>query len=307
MRKEKLKFLVFSLMVFGLSIAFQGCARLDDVPFINETLEEYKFDEYEEDPEFPLPDGMYDVDMSMVTELTLQSQGEDESEATNIAAIYVGDVTTINQDSIIVYCHGQSLHMDVYWPRVKLLAHCGGKHRYGVLEMDYRGYGKSEGTPTEQGMIEDVKACLRWLQSQGANNNRVFIYGFSLGTAPSTFTAANFDEFKPRKLILEAPFASAQNLGQESTLINFNTKYITDISFANAEEIKKVNQPFCLLHGEEDDYLKISNGEIIYENYNGPYSEFHRIPGADHGGEMGIPPAMGFEEYLNTIHNFLSN
>ena len=181
MRKRKINYLVFHSMVFGLLLFNLSCARLDDVPFINEPLEEYKFDDYEEDPEFQIPEGEYTVDMNLVTEITLQSKGENEDEATEIAAIYIGDLTKINQDSIIVYCHGQSYHMDVYWPRVKLIANCGGKHRYGVLEMDYRGFGKSMGEPTEQGMIEDVIACFRWLKNQGANNNRVFLELFDVG------------------------------------------------------------------------------------------------------------------------------
>jgi pimeloyl-ACP methyl ester carboxylesterase len=171
--------------------------------------------------------------------------------------------------------------------------------------MDYRGFGLSEGNPTEEGMYEDVRTCLRWLKENGANNNRVFIYGYSLGTAPATEMAAYFDEFKPRKLILEAPFASAENLGQESTLINFDSKYMADLKFNNVDKIKDVSQPFLLFHGEKDDYLKISNGEIIFKNYSGVYGDFVRVPEANHSGEMGIPPAMGLEDYINTIHEFL--
>ena len=117
--------------------------------------------------------------------------------------------------------------------------------------------------------------------------------------------AAYFDEFKPRKLILEAPFASAENLGQESTLINFDSRYMADLKFNNADKIKDVSQSFLLFHGEKDDYLKISNGEIIFKNYSGVYGDFVRVPEASHSGEMGIPPAMGLEEYINTIHEFL--
>lgn len=283
-----------------------SCARLDDIAFVNDnTIEAYLYDDWDEDPEFEMPEGKYDVADSMIHELSLTSQGPNDDKPYLIRAIYLGNLADVKTDSIIVYCHGQSLHMDAYWQRAKLLAHCGGLHRYGILEMDYRGFGLSEGNPTEEGMYEDVRTCLRWLKENGANNNRVFIYGYSLGTAPATEMAAYFDEFKPRKLILEAPFASAENLGQESTLINFDSKYMADLKFNNADKIKDVSQPFLLFHGEKDDYLKISNGEIIFKNYNGVYGDFVRVPEANHSGEMGIPPAMGLEEYINTIHEFL--
>lgn len=295
-----------TLLLFSAALTVIGCQRLDDIAYINDnTIKSYQYDAWDGEHEFEIPEGQYEVGDTMIHEFFVTSQGEEE-EAYDIAAIYVGDLSTINTDTILVYCHGQSLHMDAYWKRIRLLAHLGGqKHKYGILEMDYRGFGLSEGKPTEKGMNEDVKACLRWLDEQGANSNRVFIYGFSLGSAPATHLAAYFDEFKPQKLILEAPFASAKNIGQESTLINFDTKYIVDLELNNAEKIRDVSQPFCLFHGEEDDYLKISNGEIIYRNYDGLYSEFHRIPNADHGGEMGVPPAMGFEEYLATLTAFL--
>lgn len=294
------------IVITAIFFVISGCARLDDIAFVNDnTIQAYMYDKWPEEPEFVLPDGQYQVADSMIHELVLVSKGEQDEGPFNIRASYIGNIKDVKTDSIIVYCHGQSLHMDAYWPRVKLLAHCGGKHRYGILQMDYRGFGLSEGNPTEQGMYEDVKACLRWLKEQGANNNRVFIYGFSLGTAPATEMAAYFDEFKPQKLILEAPYASANNLGQESTLINFQSVYISDLELNNADKIKDVSRALCLLHGEADDYLKISNSEIIYKNYKGVYGEFHRVPEANHSGEMGVPPAMGFENYLNTIDAFI--
>ena len=77
-----------------------------------------------------------------------------------------------------MYCHGNKWHMDFYWQRAKLLAHTNGKNKYGVLMMDYRGFGMSEGDPTENGMYADVNACMKWLKDKGLTNSRLIIYGF---------------------------------------------------------------------------------------------------------------------------------
>lgn len=80
--------------------------------------------------------------------------------------------------------------MDFYWSRVQLLANTGGKNHYGVLMVDYRGYGLSEGKPTEEGLYADVDARLQWLKTSWLSNERLVMYGFSLGSAPATKSTA---------------------------------------------------------------------------------------------------------------------
>ena len=292
------------IALFSIAFVVSSCGRLDDIAYYNDnTIDQYYFDGWSEEGEFVLNDPAYFIDNNMINEVVLSSQGPDESTATPIYAFYIGDLATIGSDTIIVYCHGQSAHMDAYWSRVKLLANCGGKNRFGVLEMDYRGFGLSEGKPSEKGMYADVQACLDWLKSMNVEASNAVMYGFSLGSVPATEMAANSD-YKVSKLILESPMASADNIGQESLLINFNTHYIVDLEFNNAEKIKKIDQPFLWMHGTADDYLKISNGEIIYRNYDGAYGEVHKVEGARHGAG-GVPETLGFDEYLKIVEEFI--
>jgi fermentation-respiration switch protein FrsA (DUF1100 family) len=255
-------------------------------------------DDYNTDLDFKL-DSTYNV--QNIHEFSVNSNGFD------IAAIYIGELSDIDTDTIILYCHGQTRHMDHYWQRAKLLANCGGKERYGVLMFDYRGYGKSEGTPTEQGMYEDVRAAYQWLLNEGASSQRIIIYGFSLGSAPATDLAAYgmSNEF-PIKLILESPFASTDFIAQESTLIEVSASYITDLEFDNAEKIKLVDKPLMWMHGIEDDYVAITNGEAIISNYSGVDSTYIRVEGANHGQD-GIPQTMGYQNYLNAVQEFIES
>jgi alpha/beta superfamily hydrolase len=289
-----MRYIVFLIIVFGLT----GCIKLNDIAFYNETITDYLLDDYNTDLDFKL-DSTYNV--QNIHEFSVNSNGFD------IAAIYIGELSDIDTDTIILYCHGQTRHMDHYWQRAKLLANCGGKERYGVLMFDYRGYGKSEGTPTEQGMYEDVRAAYQWLLNEGASSQRIIIYGFSLGSAPATDLAAYgmSNEF-PIKLILESPFASTDFIAQESTLIEVSASYITDLEFDNAEKIKLVDQPLMWMHGIEDDYVAITNGEAIISNYSGVDSTYIRVEGANHGQD-GVPQTMGYQNYLNSVQEFIES
>ena len=289
-----MRYIVFLIIVFGLT----ACIKLNDIAFYNETITDYLLDDYNTDLDFKL-DSTYNV--QNIHEFSVNSNGFD------IAAIYIGELSDIDTDTIILYCHGQTRHMDHYWQRAKLLANCGGKERYGVLMFDYRGYGKSEGTPTEQGMYEDVRAAYQWLLNEGASSQRIVIYGFSLGSAPATDLAAYgmSNEF-PIKLILESPFASTDFIAQESTLIEVSASYITDLEFDNAEKIKLVDKPLMWMHGIEDDYVAITNGEAIISNYSGVDSTYIRVEGANHGQD-GIPQTMGYQNYLNAVQEFIES
>jgi alpha/beta superfamily hydrolase len=290
-----------SVTILFSCLLFTSCLRLDSQLFEGEKLTEYKFDAYTGKKELPdLPD-IYNVDDNKKQLITFTSSS-DEGTA-KIYAVYIGDMATINTDTVILYCHGTADHMDNYWNRAKLLANIGGKYRYGVLMLDYRGYGMSEGEPTEDNMYADVDAALKWLQSKGVTNNRLVIYGYSLGTAPSCEIAANNYTMKPSKLILEAPFASAAVMVQDGSKLALPVSYVTNLKIDNAEEIKKVTQPFCWMHGVDDDFLSIdTHGEIVYKNYKGTYSEAHRIPVAVH---TNVPSVWGYTNYLNTLETFI--
>ena len=283
-------------------IGFSGCLTLDNNLYNKSTLTSYKLDSYTGDVDFHL-DNSYYIHDTMIHVFTLNSKASDETSATSIYAIYIGDISKIATDTVIMYCHGNKDHMDFYWPRAKLLANTKSKHRYGVLMIDYRGYGMSGGKPTENGLYADVNAALQWLKDKGLSNNRLVMYGFSMGTAPATKLSAENYSMKPNKLILEAPFASAETMIQDASGLALPGEFFTTLKINNAEEIKSVTQSFCWIHGEDDDFLNINtHGIVVYNNYKGVYKEAHRIPGAGHST---IETTMGFQQYLSVVGDFI--
>jgi len=291
---------IFILLVVA---TFSSCLKLDNNLYNPTKISEYKMDAYDGDTDFHL-DQSYRIPDSLVHIFTLSSQSSDESSATTIYAIYIGSETSIATDTVIMYCHGNKDHMDGYWTRAELLANTKGKNRFGVMMVDYRGYGMSDGEPSENGLYADVDAALKWLKGKGLSNDRLVMYGFSMGTAPATKLAAENYSMKPGKLMLEAPFASAETMIQDASGLDVPGDFFTSLSVNNAEEIKSVSQPFFWIHGEDDTFLNIeTHGQVVFNNYSGVYGEAHRIPGADH---RTIQTTMGLQSYMDVVGDFIT-
>jgi pimeloyl-ACP methyl ester carboxylesterase len=292
-------YIFWSVVLLALASCNQ---RLDANLYNQQKLSEYRWDAYEGEVDFVLDDS-YKIAPNRFLQFPLVSKATGDQPETVIQAIYLGDIQRIALDTVILYCHGNKDHMDFYWQRAKLLAHVGAKHRYGVMMFDYRGFGLSEGEPTEEGLYSDVQAALDWLKERGLNNQRLIVYGFSLGSAPATLVAAYTEGLRPSKLILEAPFASSQQMVRDASLLEMPATLFTDAKINNAEVIRSVQVPFCWIHGDKDDFLDVeTHGRQVFNNYGGPYAEAHVIAGAGHSS---VPQTMGFEQYLSTVHAFI--
>ena len=297
-KQSKMKILYSLLIVFVVL----SCKKLtlDQLAFPSEKLDSYQFDLYDAgDQSVPAE---YSISSNNRTMITLESKDESTGESFKIYGLYIGDTSTISTDTVILYCHGQSLHMDIYYPRATLLANIGGKLNYGVFMFDYRGYGMSEGTSDEAGLSEDSDAAINWLKSKGAKGENTIFYGFSLGCIPVIERAAFKADFTPSKIVIESPLASVANLAQRSTIINVDPIFISTLQFNNAEIIKSVKLPMLWLHGVEDDYVAIQNGELIYNNHSGAIKEAIRVEVAGHSD---IPKIYGYANYINMLDQFI--
>lgn len=294
----------YLLFVGFLSFLFIGCnKRLDDFLFNPSKITEYQLDDFDGPVSIDL-EGQYFVPSNMIYKFTYTISHEGEN--LTIHAIYVGDLQSMNQDTVMLYCHGNRDHMDFYWPRQKMYSHLGGLGRFGVLMIDYPGYGMSEGKATEENMYASVEGALQWLKGRGVSDERLVMFGFSLGTASVCKVAGdkNFT-LSPSKIILEAPFASAEKMVQDAALLAMPGSYFVNIKVDNAEKIKTIQIPFLWIHGEADDFLAIEkHGEVVFKNYNGSYGKAIRVPG---GGHESTPVFFGLENYLEEILQFITH
>lgn len=293
------------LILFVVAIAVVSCKKvtLDAFAFPSETLSAYEFESYSGEWELDVPSTVL-AESTNYTLVELESLDSETLWTNKIYGVYIGDVNTIASDTIILYLHGQSKHMDNYFDRASLLANLGGKYNYSIFMIDYRGYGMSEGESTEHGLYEDADAAIDWLKARGASGDRTMVYGYSLGAIPAIDRAAYREDFKFSKLIIESPLASVQHLVQNSTLINVDAGYVTTLEFNNAEKIKDVTAPLMWLHGEEDDYISIDNGELIYNNHGGTNKKAIRVEGGTH---TDLPSVIGYADYLQQVLTFIKN
>jgi len=290
-------------VILLLSIGFvaSSCLRMDSFLFNPDaTITEYLLDDFDGETEIQL-DASYNLPDSTQHIFTLNSDAD--GDLASIYSVYVGDISRIATDTVILYLHGNAGHLDYYWPRIKLLANVGKKNRFGVLAIDYRGYGLSEGTPSEEGLYADADAAMAWLKENGLTNDRLIVYGFSMGSAPVTELTANARSMQPSKLMLEAPFASDEVMVQDASGLSLPGSFFTNLEINNAEEIAKVDEPFFWIHGTADSFLSIkTHGEVVYNNYDGRYSFAHRVQGGEHSD---VPAIMGYDAYNDAVLEFI--
>jgi hypothetical protein len=172
--------------------------------------------------------------------------------------------------TVLVF-HGNAGHRGDRLDLVRHLADLG----LGVLALDYRGYGGSEGAPTEDGLYADAEAAVRWLEGRGFT--RLVYFGESLGTGVAVELATRR---APEKLVLEAAFDSAVAVGKRAYPI-LPVSWLLRDRFESDRKIAEVHAPLLMLHGTEDDIIPLAHGRRLYERANEP-KRFVEIEGAGH-------------------------
>jgi uncharacterized protein len=169
----------------------------------------------------------------------------------------------------------------------------------GVAFLSYRGYGGSDGTPSEAGLHQDADAALAWLLAQGLAADRIVVIGESLGTGVATRLAA---DHPIGALILEAPYTSLTDVAAGRFPWAPVRLLIRD-RFPSLDHIRKVTEPTLILHGTADTRVPTDMGKALYAAAAGP-KELMLFPGVDHLGLFG--PKTWAEE-IRFITRTLSN
>ncbi|MBP6185787.1 MAG: alpha/beta hydrolase [Saprospiraceae bacterium] len=289
----------FILCSIWLSCA--GCLRLDDQFFDPSKIDAYRMHAYTGEVDFRLPPS-YDIATNLIQWQLIPSYATN-NKATNIWSVFIGRQEGLPTDTIILYCHGNRDHLDFYWPRLQLLAHTGGKHRYGVLSIDYQGFGLSEGKPSQEALIQDVQAALDWLAERNVPPERIILYGFSLGSIPAIHHASLEPLSQSGKLILEAPLNSSATLVQDASTLSLPGAFVTDLNFNNERLIQHVDRPLLWIHGTHDEKVSLlAHGEPVFHAHKGLFKEALIVVNGIHDK---LPEQIGFEAYLDSLAAFI--
>ena len=173
-------------------------------------------------------------------------------------------------------------------------------HRLGlsVLIIDYRGYGLSEGKPSEQGTYQDAEAAWAWLtDDQQVPADQIIIFGRSLGGGIAAWLAARRN---PGAVILESTFTSIPDMA--AALYPYLPRWLSRFNYANIEQIPSIDSPIWLGHSRDDELIPYTQGERLYAAANHP-KRFFEMQGSHGQGFLitGEPYHESLSEFLDEL------
>jgi len=173
------------------------------------------------------------------------------------------------------------------------------RHGFNVLMYDYRGYGRSEGTPTEEGIYKDGLAAYDYAVSlPEVKPGRVILWGTSLGGAVAIDVATHRHA---AGLILESTFSSAKDVAR--VVYPFlPVQFFMHTKLNSIEKIKTLEVPVLVIHGAHDSIVPIGLGRKLFNAANEP-KDFYEIPNADHNDTF----FMGGDEYFSRVDRFVAS
>jgi fermentation-respiration switch protein FrsA (DUF1100 family) len=167
------------------------------------------------------------------------------------------------------------------------------------MAFDYRGYGRSEGAPTETGVLDDARAARAWLADRaGMRAADLVLFGESLGGA-IVVDLASADG--ARGLILENTFSTLQDMAA------FHypwlpTKLLMRSRFDSVAKIGHYHGPLLQVHGDADTIIPIELGRRLFDAANEP-KQFIVIPGGDHNDPRKPAFYAALDRYLQQLPN----
>ncbi len=167
----------------------------------------------------------------------------------------------------LLFFHGNAENIAFNLPLVEL-AHRAG---HGLLLVDYRGYGTSEGSPSEAGIYRDGEAALRYLRGRpDVDPGRIVVWGRSIGAAVAVHLVAggtgSGSGAPVAGVVLESPFTSALELLREGGhWILYPAALLGSYRFDSARLIGRIAAPLCVVHGTEDEVAPFRLGRRLYD------------------------------------------
>ncbi len=172
---------------------------------------------------------------------------------------------------VTLFLHGNAGNITNRAPRMQEIVAAGSS----VLMLDYRGYGKSSGRPSEQGLYRDSEAGFVYLLGKGYRAERIILHGESLGTAVAIDLASR----RPcAALVLEAPFTSASDVA--GTVVPYVGPLLIR-SFNSVPKIRWIQVPKLFMQGDRDEVIPLRLGQELFAAAQGSKT-FWIIPGAGH-------------------------
>jgi len=189
---------------------------------------------------------------------------------------------------MVVYFHGNALHLGERAVWLKAFIDAG----LGLVAVSHRGFGKSEGSPTEAGLYADARIAIDYAQGTLKMPSKKLIYfGESLGSGVAVQMAT---ERPPGLLVLQAPYTSVETRAAELCPFVIGVRHLVRDKYDSLSKIASVEAPLLILHGAKDAIIPLRHGETLFAAANQPktmvvYGEAHHY---DYSGEQILTPLV---------------
>ncbi|MDM8540659.1 alpha/beta fold hydrolase [Desulfococcaceae bacterium HSG9] len=198
-------------------------------------------------------------------------------------------------DPVILFFHGNGEIVADYDDLAPFYTKLG----INFFPVDFRGYGRSTGTPSVTAMIHDSHKMLiyaqKWLGEHGYTGPLI-VMGRSLGSASALEIAAHYEE-KIDGLIIESGFAYALPLLK---LLGINTdayNLTEEQGFRNLDKIRNFKKPTLVIHAKYDHIIPFGDGQALFDASPAAYNKLLKIPKANHNNIF----SFGMQAYLEAV------
>ncbi len=189
--------------------------------------------------------------------------------------------------------HGNAGNVTLLADSLRLLTH---RHGVSALALDYRGYGKSEGKPSEQGVLQDARAARQWLaEKEGIAETDVLLMGQSLGGGVAVDLASTDGA---RGMVLSGTFTSIPDVAQHHVSW-LPMRWLLNTKMDSLSKIKNYQGPLLLAHGNADEVVPYQQGLDLFNAAPGPKKMI-----TNSGGKHNDPLP---EEYRKALDEFIAN
>lgn len=197
---------------------------------------------------------------------------------------------------VILWCQSSVGNLSLHFDRIKLLQQAG----FDVFIFDYRGYGKSKGTPSEDGWYADALAAYQFLVSKkGIAADHIVIFGQSLGGAVAIRLASQ--NMTASALVVEGTPISLRTLIKDKTRLDWPKNFLP-IHFS-CDAIAQVKIPTLIIHGRDDQTVPYRHAEWLLQQSGAARKELFAV---DKGGHLDCYQVKGIA-YFNKLYDFVHN
>jgi fermentation-respiration switch protein FrsA (DUF1100 family) len=206
---------------------------------------------------------------------------------------FPADTNAAGSRRVFLLCHGNAGNISHRLQACRVLLDAGA----GVFVYDYRGYGRSEGRPSEEGTYLDAQAACAWLMSKGFTRENMIAFGESLGGAVAAEAALRE---RLGGLVLQSTFTSIPDIGAE-LFPWLPVRWISTIRYDTRAKLPRIHAPVLILHSRVDGLIGFHHGERNFAAANEP-KMFRELKGG-HNDPLGGDPAdlAAIESFLKLL------